>query len=56
MQQAHKEDRIAFTSITGWPGNFICAEGRYLEGIRRGGKGDRPPAGRRAEPSPQATA
>ncbi len=32
VQQAHKEDRIAFTSITGWPGNFICAEGRYLEG------------------------
>jgi adenine-specific DNA-methyltransferase len=32
VQQAHKEDRIAFTSVTGWPGNFICAEGRFLEG------------------------
>jgi len=32
VQQAHKEDRIAFTSITGWPGNFICAEGLFMEG------------------------
>jgi adenine-specific DNA-methyltransferase len=32
VQQAHKEDRIAFMSLTGWPGQFICAEGRYLEG------------------------
>ena len=32
VQQAHKEDRITFTSLTGWPGNFICAEGRFMEG------------------------
>jgi adenine-specific DNA-methyltransferase len=32
VQQAHKEDRIAFTSLTGWPGRFICAEGAFLEG------------------------
>ncbi len=32
VQQAHKEDRIVFTSITGWPGRFICAEGRYSDG------------------------
>jgi len=32
VQQAHKEDRIAFTVLTGWPGTYICAEGRYLEG------------------------
>ncbi len=32
VQQAHKEDRITFTALTGWPGNYICAEGRYLEG------------------------
>jgi adenine-specific DNA-methyltransferase len=32
VQQAHKEDRITFTSLTPWPGNFIAAEGRYLEG------------------------
>lgn len=32
VQQAHKEDRITFTSLTGWPGNFICAEGKFMEG------------------------
>ena len=32
VQQAHKEDRIAFSSITPWPGELICAEGRYAEG------------------------
>ena len=32
VQQAHKEDRIAFSSITPWPGDLICAEGRYAEG------------------------
>ena len=32
VQQAHKEDRITFTALTGWPGKYICAEGRYLEG------------------------
>ena len=32
VQQAHKEDRIQFTALTGWPGDFICAEGRYQEG------------------------
>jgi len=31
VQQAHKEDRIAFTALTPWPGNLVCAEGRYLE-------------------------
>ena len=31
VQQAHKEDRITFTSLTPWPGRYICAEGRYLE-------------------------
>ena len=32
VQQAHREDRIEFTSLTPWPGSFVCAEGRYLEG------------------------
>ncbi|WP_204105271.1 MULTISPECIES: site-specific DNA-methyltransferase [Spirulina sp. CCY15215] len=31
VQQAHKEDKIDFISLTGWAGNYICAEGRYLE-------------------------
>ena len=35
MQQAHKEDRITFTALTPWPGDLVCAEGRYLEGRRR---------------------
>jgi adenine-specific DNA-methyltransferase len=32
VQQAHKEDRIAFKSVARWPGTFVCAEGRYMEG------------------------
>jgi adenine-specific DNA-methyltransferase len=32
VQQAHKEDRITFTALTAWPGDLVCAEGRYLEG------------------------
>lgn len=32
VQQAHKEDKISFTSLTPWPGTLICAEGRYIEG------------------------
>ncbi|MBF0186083.1 MAG: site-specific DNA-methyltransferase [Magnetococcales bacterium] len=32
VQQAHKQDKIAFTQLSGWPGDFICAEGRFMEG------------------------
>jgi adenine-specific DNA-methyltransferase len=32
VQQAHKEDRITFTALSPWPGDLVCAEGRYLEG------------------------
>ena len=32
VQQAHKEDKIDFIALTPWPGYYICAEGRYLEG------------------------
>ncbi len=32
VQQAHKEDRITFTSLVPWPGDLVCAEGRYIEG------------------------
>lgn len=32
VQQAHKQDRISFTSLTPWPGNYVCGEGRYSEG------------------------
>ena len=37
VQQAHKEDRIAFTSLTPWPGHYVCAEGRYVEGVGESG-------------------
>jgi adenine-specific DNA-methyltransferase len=32
VQQAHREDRITFTSLVAWPGELVCAEGRYVEG------------------------
>jgi adenine-specific DNA-methyltransferase len=32
VQQAHKEDKITFTSLTAWPGELVCGEGRYLKG------------------------
>jgi len=32
VQQAHKDDRIAFTALVPWPGDLVCAEARYLEG------------------------
>jgi adenine-specific DNA-methyltransferase len=32
VQQAHKEDKVTFSAITPWPGDLVCAEGRYFEG------------------------
>ena len=32
VQQAHKDDKIKFLSLVPWPGDLVCAEGRYLEG------------------------
>ena len=32
VQQTHTSDRITFSSLTPWPGEMICAEGRYREG------------------------
>ena len=32
VQQAHKDDKIDFTALTPWPGELVCAEGRYIEG------------------------
>ncbi len=31
VQQAHKEDKISFTSLTPWPGEYICAEGIFQD-------------------------
>jgi len=38
VQQAHKTDKIVFSSLTPWPGEFICAEGRYFEGDEKIGR------------------
>ena len=32
VHQAAKDDRIIFTTTDGWPGSYIAAEGRYMEG------------------------
>lgn len=32
VQQIGKEDAIKFDTLTAWPGDWIAAEGRYLEG------------------------
>jgi len=32
VQQAHKGDKIEFTSLVPWPGSLVCAEGHYEEG------------------------
>ena len=42
VQQAHREDRISFTSLTPWPGRFVCADGRYVEGGSAGEDEDAP--------------
>ena len=31
VQQAHREDRISFSSLAPWPGRHVCGEGRYEE-------------------------
>ena len=32
VQQAQKQDRISFSAVAPWPGDMICADGRYVEG------------------------
>lgn len=31
VQQAHKEDRISFESLDGWPGSYIAGKGAYRD-------------------------
>jgi adenine-specific DNA-methyltransferase len=38
VQQAHKDDKISFIALTPWPGDRVCAEGRYREGDSETGK------------------
>ena len=40
VQQAHKENRIEFSSLTPWPGDYVCADGRYIEGGSVSANGD----------------
>jgi adenine-specific DNA-methyltransferase len=37
VQQAHKEDKITFSSVAPWPGYFVCAEGKYTESNGKAG-------------------
>ena len=53
VQQAHKEDRITFTSLTGWPGDLICAEGRFAASDEKRPAGDG--AALSTDPSPLIT-
>src|SRR5206468_11709113 len=46
VQQAHKEDKITFTALNPWPGELVCAEGRYLEGAQTKSKPSPPSGGR----------
>ena len=32
VQQAQKSGKIDFVAVTGWPGEYICAEGLFMEG------------------------
>ena len=32
VQQASRQERITFTALTGWPGQYVGAEGRFPEG------------------------
>ena len=45
VQQAHKTDKINFTAICPWPGDLVCAEGRYIA------HGDTVGIGLRADPN-----
>ncbi|PTN12507.1 site-specific DNA-methyltransferase [Nitrosomonas aestuarii] len=31
VQQANKEDKIDFLSLAPWPGDLVCAEGKYID-------------------------
>ena len=33
VQQAHKDDKITFSTLTAWPGEYVCAEGRFDSGL-----------------------
>ena len=41
VQQAHKDGKINFTALNPWPGDLVCAEGRYFEGAEQSGNAKR---------------
>ena len=49
VQQAHREDRISFSSLAPWPGHYVCGEGFFasdrwpVAGDREPTAGHRPP-------------
>jgi adenine-specific DNA-methyltransferase len=52
VQQAHKDDKISFTSLTPWPGDLICAEGWFVVGDERGSaEGDEASSGPAENPT-----
>jgi adenine-specific DNA-methyltransferase len=48
VQQSQKADRLVFTSLKGWPGRFICAEGRVRQKSADAEAEDETAPGRRA--------
>jgi adenine-specific DNA-methyltransferase len=40
VQQARKDDRIQFNTLTAWPGEYVCAEGRYIQKVEGGSMKD----------------
>lgn len=55
VQQAHKEDRIAFTSLTPWPGSLVCAVGTYEFSDRRPVAGDQQDKSQGSDHGPPTT-
>ena len=54
VQQAHKDDRIVFSSLTPWPGKYICAEGWVDGDVWAGTSGQKPVTGGQKK-KPRAT-
>src|SRR5690606_39532610 len=36
VQQSTKDEKIVFTSLVPWPGEYVAAEGRFMEGEGEG--------------------
>ena len=38
VQQAHKANKLVFSSVVAWPGQLVCGEGRFSEGDSASGR------------------